>query len=90
METNNYQDVIQEIDRYYRSSFVIDPEKCMPMVMDLLYRIEQLSHGFSQIELARLNRILSEMMTAMENKDYVRLRDGFIYELKPFLNTISE
>jgi hypothetical protein len=89
MDENSPQNVIREIDRYYHASFAIAPEKCMPMVMELLNRVEQLSRDFSGGEIAQINRILSEMMTAMENKDYVRLRDCMVYELKPFLSGVQ-
>lgn len=80
--------IIVDIDFYYQASFKTDPETCMPIIGELINKIDGLCRYLAPNDLAHTNSVLSNMMVSMENKDYVRLRDCLYYELKPLLLNI--
>lgn len=78
-----------DIDDFCQNSFKIAPEKCMPFIMSFIQHIDQLLLGFMPKQVKKIKKMLSDMVDALQKKDYVLVRDCLTYEIRPFLQKIQ-
>lgn len=95
MENKNdfYQvlsEIFVDIDNFCQNSFKIVPEKCMPFIMSFIQHMDQLVLGLTPKQVKKVKKILFKVVEALQNKDYVLVRDYLSYEIKPFLQNIEK
>lgn len=74
---------------YYDYSFRIENEKCMVLIEKLLSQLETLFIYIDKKEIDSVQGTLLKAVQAMDNKDYVLLRDVLYYDLYPLIKTIA-
>ena len=75
--------IIQLIELYYLRSFRTNPEQLGEIFLKIANEVSQLKAG-SQQEQTIITEWLSQLLGALERKDFVLIRDILWYEVKPF------
>lgn len=80
----------EHIEEYIDASFRIWPERCMPMLVIIFDDFEEVVSITSEKYQEELKRILLKLLNAMENQDYVLIRDYLSYELLPLVDLMQK
>ncbi len=78
-------ELIKMIDEYYRISLQVEPEKCMSYIHMYIQDIQGVLLQLSPQYIELLTGYLQQIMVAMEQQDYVTMRDIMYYEVRPIL-----
>lgn len=81
---------IMAIDDFCQCSYKIAPEKCMNFILAFLQDMDQLVLGLEPKEVKRVKKMLAKMLEALQNSDYVLVRDYMTYEIKPFIQRVEK
>jgi|GEM_PF-4878467 len=86
MKEDNWKEIqleaINTIDEYYDYSFKIRNSQCYPLISRLIQQLEKVL-GYVDVEQREiLQEVLLNIVNAMSENDYVKLRDVLYYDLK--------
>lgn len=87
-QTNFYalkQDLILRIEEMAKLFVRNEDTDALNKLDSVTNALSSLSHHLSTGEVSRLRSHIAQMFQCLENKDYVRLSDILMYELKPWL-----
>lgn len=87
VEFKNIQTHIME---YIDATYKIWPQQCMPMLAVVFDDLEKVINSSSEKNQEELKRVLLKLLNAMENQDYVLIRDYLTYELLPLLDLMQK
>jgi hypothetical protein len=82
-------EAIAAIESFYRGSFKLPPQRCLPFIAVLVDRLEQIKIFLTEKQTKKLNRFLAATLQAMQAGDYVLVNDYLVYEMKPFLASLA-
>lgn len=81
---------IMDMDDYCQYSFKLAPEKSIKFIVSFLQHMDQLVLGLEPRDVKKVKKLLSKMLEALQNSDYVLIRDYMTYELKPFIQRVEK
>ena len=90
MIKDRLNEIINEIDRYYWASFKTHPKDCTPLIISLTARINEVLPRLSEHEMHQVLQLLKQLLLAMQNGDFVAVKDCLWYELKPALLRMAQ
>lgn len=81
-------DIWNMMDSVEEAVFAFEVAKIGANFGQLVEQLMPLMAGLDETRLLEVNQVLTAMLAAMENKDYLYLADLLHYELRPFLNRV--
>lgn len=81
-------DIWNMIDSVEEAVFAFEVNKIGHNFGQLVEQLVPLMSGLDETRLLEVNQVLTAMLGAMENKDYLYLADLLHFELRPFLNRV--
>jgi hypothetical protein len=79
------EEIVTLINKYYDASFRMKEENCLPFIQQLLEKVKILEGLIAAEARGQLQIILQDVQQAMQNRDYVLVRDKLHYELRTFV-----
>jgi hypothetical protein len=77
--------IIETIDAIQEKIFQYDVKETGSMLAGLIEQLSSLLPGLEEQRITDLNDILSTMMAALQNADYLLVADLLKYELEPYV-----
>lgn len=81
---------LEDIENYYRASFKLPPDRCLPFLQSFFFNIKELLPHLGPSYTKRMETHLERLSLTLSdnNKDYVLLRDLLWYEIRPLLRNL--
>ena len=76
---------LQNISDFYENSFKISPDQCIPYLLSFIENMDYLSLRLSPKQSKKVNKLLGNIISALQEQDYVVVKDCLVYEIQPFL-----
>lgn len=80
---------LQNIEDYYQATFAIEPQKCMPYISLFLKNAEMIATACNKTQAAVFQQYLNKLFAAMQQEDYVLVRDYIYYEIRPWIKSLK-
>ena len=85
----NLKEIFNNINLYRKTSLCFPTDKSMPIIVMLTEQIQEVYSLLTKRQQTKLDSMLGLMMTALQNQDFVLVRDILVYDIYSFFMSIK-
>ena len=82
-------EIFKNINLYRKTSLCLPTNKSMPIIFMLTEQIQEVYIMLTKRQQTKLDSMLGLMMTALQNQDFVLVRDILVYDIYNFFMSIK-
>lgn len=88
-DDENIKAIFENINLYRKASLCFPAERSMPIIVMLTEQFQEVYVLLTKRQQTKLDSMLGMMMTALQNQDFVMVRDILVYDIYGFLMSIK-
>jgi len=88
-DVENLKEIFKNINLYRKTSLCLPADRSMPIIVMLTEQFQEVYSLLTKRQQTKLDGMLGLMMTALQNQDFVLVRDILVYDIYSFFMSIK-